>query len=70
MITGFDEGIRLLKKGGKARLYIPSMLGYGAMQRSEVLKPYTNLIFDIELLDVTDTLPKQPMPTMPEQHPK
>jgi FKBP-type peptidyl-prolyl cis-trans isomerase len=32
---------------------VPSALGYGAEQRSKV-KPYTPLIFEVELLEVTD----------------
>ena len=60
MIKGFDEGVRLLKKGAKARIYIPSMLGYGAQAPSPDIKPFENLIFDVDVLDVADKAPAQP----------
>ncbi|HTJ12902.1 MAG TPA: FKBP-type peptidyl-prolyl cis-trans isomerase [Dinghuibacter sp.] len=57
MITGFTDGISLLHKGAKARLYIPSALGYGSYGREPKIKPNENLIFDIEVLSV-DTVRK------------
>lgn len=61
MITGFDHGVRLLRKGAKARLYIPSLMGYGPQPdpRSGI-KPYENLIFEIEVLDVLPKAPARP----------
>lgn len=60
MITGFTDGISLLHKGAKARLYIPSALGYGSYGREPKIKPNENLIFDIEVLSV-DTVKARPM---------
>jgi FKBP-type peptidyl-prolyl cis-trans isomerase len=54
VIPGLDEGIRLLKKGGKAKMYIPAVLGYGDRPLAEGGKPYENLIFEIEVVDVKD----------------
>jgi len=48
-ITGFDEGITLMKQGGKATLLIPSKLGYGSTG-SYTISGYTPLLFDIELV--------------------
>lgn len=48
-ITGFDEGITLMKPGGKSTLLIPSKLGYGAMGTYGI-SGYTPLLFDIELV--------------------
>ncbi len=59
MIKGFDEGIRLLKKGGKGRIFIPSMLGYGPQSPSPDIKPFENLIFDVDVVDVADKAPAQ-----------
>ena len=51
VIPGWEEGIALLKKGGKAQLVIPPALAYGSMQRGEIPANST-LIFDVELVDV------------------
>ncbi|MBK7710310.1 MAG: FKBP-type peptidyl-prolyl cis-trans isomerase [Bacteroidales bacterium] len=50
-ITGFDEGITLMKQGGKATLLIPSSLGYGSVGTYGI-SGYTPLLFDIELVKV------------------
>ena len=52
-LPAWDEGFALMAAGGNARFIVPSALGYGAEQRSKV-KPYTPLIFEVELLEVTD----------------
>lgn len=64
MIKGFDEGVRALKEGSKARLYIPSILAYGPQSPSPDIQPFENLIFDIEVLKVSDQ-PIQQAPPMP-----
>jgi len=52
VIKGWDEGIAELQEGDKARLYVPSTLAYGPQQRSEVIKPNSILVFDVELVEV------------------
>jgi peptidylprolyl isomerase len=52
VIAGWDEGIMLLHEGGKARLVIPSHLGYGAQGAGGVIPPNATLIFDVELVKV------------------
>lgn len=73
-IRGLVLGIKEFKKGDKGKMYIPAMLGYGPQGMGGVIKPFQNLIFDIELLDVTDAPPAptfQPnrMPVMPQRKP-
>ena len=52
VISGWDEGIQLLQVGDKARLVIPSDLGYGSKGAGGVIPPDATLIFDVELMDV------------------
>lgn len=52
VIQGWDEGVALMKKGGKITLYIPSGLAYGPNARGPKIPANAILIFDIELLDI------------------
>lgn len=56
VIRGWDEGLRLLKKGAKATLYIPGTLAYGP-QPGPGGQTFESLIFDVELVDVADKAP-------------
>jgi FKBP-type peptidyl-prolyl cis-trans isomerase FkpA len=50
MITGFDEGAAMLNSGGKAYLFIPSTLGYGAQGTPDgSIPPNSELVFYIEM---------------------
>lgn len=51
VIPGWDEGISMMKVGGKARLIIPSKIAYGDQDRGPI-KAYTPLAFEVELVDV------------------
>lgn len=62
-IKGFEEGIRELAEGGKARIFVPSMLAYGAQQMSEDIGPFSSLIFDLQIADISDTAPAPPAGT-------
>ena len=50
VISGWDEGISLLKKGAKATLVIPANLAYGPSGAGGVIPPNATLIFDVELV--------------------
>jgi peptidylprolyl isomerase len=65
LIPGFDQGFAGMKIGGKRRIFIPWQLAYGAKGRPGPdathpgIPPKADLIFDVELVDVTD-LPTPP----------
>ena len=54
IILGWTDALMQLKKGSKATVYIPATLGYGAAGNGEKIKPGENLIFDMEVTDVTN----------------
>lgn len=51
LITGFKNGIPLIKAGGKIRLYVPPSLGYGSSSAGSI-PPNSILIFTVDLLGV------------------
>jgi FKBP-type peptidyl-prolyl cis-trans isomerase len=53
LIEGFQEGVYLMKPGGKAIFIIPSSIGYGTEgSQNGVIPPYSTLIFEVELTQV------------------
>ena len=51
VIPGWDEGVQLMTKGEKGVLYIPYYMGYGERQAGDKIVPFSNLIFEVELVD-------------------
>ena len=74
LIPGWDQGFEGMKIGGKRRLFIPWELAYGVRgvpardADHPGIPPKSDLIFDIELLDVTD-MPTRPTPGASGMHP-
>ncbi len=51
VIPGWDEGIMMMSKGEKGVLYIPYYLAYGDRQVGDKIIPFSNLMFEVELID-------------------
>lgn len=66
MIQGWIEGVQLMKKGGKAKLIVPSALGYGPRGGGPI-PPFSPLVFEVELLDFKAGEP-QSQPGMEPAH--
>lgn len=54
VISGWTEGLQLMKEGSKWELYIPENLAYGP-RGSGAIEPFSTLIFEVELLKVNPT---------------
>lgn len=52
VIDGWDEGLKLMRKGAKFQLQIPAKLAYGEQGAPPQIPANTDLIFDIEVVDI------------------
>jgi len=52
VIPGWTEALQLMPVGSKFNLVIPQALAYGARGAGQVIKPYSTLIFQVELLEI------------------
>jgi FKBP-type peptidyl-prolyl cis-trans isomerase len=54
VIPGWTEGLKLMKFGGKYRLWVPSKLAYGARGAGQAIGPNSLLIFDVEPVEIAN----------------
>ena len=52
VIPGWTEALQLMPVGSKFKLYLPSKIAYGATGAGEIIKPYSTLVFEVELLEI------------------
>lgn len=52
VIKGWTQGVPGMKVGGVRRLIIPSALAYGSKRAASKIPPNSDLVFDIELIDI------------------
>ena len=52
VIAGMSDGLKLMNKGTKAKIYIPSSLAYGAAGAGGDIGPNENLFFEVEVLEI------------------
>lgn len=52
VIKGWTEALQMMNVGTKWRLYVPHDLAYGSQGAGAAIKPYSTLIFDVELIEI------------------
>jgi len=52
VIPGWVEALQLMPVGSKWRLFIPQELAYGIRGGGQTIKPYSALVFEVELLEI------------------
>jgi FKBP-type peptidyl-prolyl cis-trans isomerase len=52
VIPGWTEALELMPVGSKFKLVLPSAIAYGATGAGQDIKPYSTLIFEVELLEI------------------
>lgn len=54
LIAGFEQGVTGMKVGARRTLLVPSSLGYGATGAGTSIPPNTGLVFEVELVSVSN----------------
>jgi FKBP-type peptidyl-prolyl cis-trans isomerase FkpA len=63
VIVGWEEGLTYLNKGCKAKLYVPSPIGFGATGTGDGnIEPNEILIFDVDIVEIIGTSSKPIVP--------
>ncbi len=68
VIAGWDEAVTYFNKGGKGKVFIPAMLGYGASAQGEKLPAFSDLVFEMEIMDLKPGPKPEEIPAAPAGH--
>lgn len=49
---GVEEALKMMRKGAKTLVVLPSNLAFGAEGRGRIIPPYTPLVYRLELIDI------------------
>jgi FKBP-type peptidyl-prolyl cis-trans isomerase len=49
---GYEEGLKMMKEGGKSKMIVPSKIGWGEMGRGSMIPPYSTLVYETEVVKV------------------
>jgi len=52
VIPGWIEALQLMPVGSKWKLFVPQNLAYGTRPAGDKIKPYSTLVFDVELISI------------------
>lgn len=52
VIDGWEKALKMMHVGEKYKVIIPSWMAYGPRGRGDVIKPYSTLVFEMELLKI------------------
>ena len=59
VIKGWTEALTLMPEGSKWELYIPQELAYGSRATGSDIKPFSTLIFEVELVEIVKDTKKK-----------
>lgn len=54
VVPGLEEGVAQLSVGDRAKITIPAAKGYGKKGFPGLIKPNSELVFDVQMLSCTD----------------
>lgn len=52
VISGWSEALQLMPVGSKFKIVLPQEIAYGANGAGDLIKPFSTLIFEVELLEI------------------
>lgn len=52
LIVGWSQGLMGMSEGGRRKFFVPAALAYGERAVGAFIKPHSNLIYDVEVLEV------------------